>query len=364
MTPLTQVSAEVLEKLIVGFHGRELPGELRDLLAQGLGGVVLFPRNFSGPAELRALTDEIKSVAGRTVLIGIDQEGGTRFSLPEPFTQWLSPEDLGELGDADAVETQATALALELRSVGCNLDFAPMLDLHIHPDSPVTRGRSFGSDPQKVSHLGEAFARGLAKEGVLACAKHFPGHGDATADPHLDSAVFRGGLKRLKSAELVPFQTLISAKVPMIMTAHIFLPEIDAKFPASLSRTVLSGILRDARFDGVILADDLGMGAIANTWTPPESAVLTFQAGSDMALLCHDWKLVKPTFERLSLARSRGEFDDAEWRASHKRIERLREKLSSTDQVAPPLQVVGCKEHRMIVEEIRSQLAKKVGKFN
>jgi beta-N-acetylhexosaminidase len=359
MTP-TQVSAEVLEKLIVGFHGRELPGELRDLLEQGLGGVVLFPRNFNGSAELRALTDEIKSLVGHPVLIGIDQEGGTRFSLPEPFTQWVSPEDLGKLDNAELVEKQTAALARELRSVGCNLDFAPMLDLHMHPDSPVTRVRSFGSQAEKASRLGSAFARGLVKEGVLACAKHFPGHGDATVDPHLDSAVFRGDLKRLKSAELVPFQALISAKVPMIMTAHIFLPKIDAEFPASLSRKVLSGILRDAKFDGVILADDLAMGAIANTWTPMESAVRTFQAGSDMALLCHDWTLVAPSLQRLSLARSRGEFDDADWEASHKRIERLREKLKPTDQTPPALGVVGCEEHRAIVEEIRLQLAKKL----
>src|SRR5580700_7648623 len=121
MTPPTQVSAEVLEKLIVGFHSRQLPDELRDLLAQGLGGVVLFPRNFSDAAELKSLTAEIKR-AGKSVVIGIDQEGGTRFSLPEPFTQWVSPEELGKLDDEDLVEAQAAALARELRSVGCNLD--------------------------------------------------------------------------------------------------------------------------------------------------------------------------------------------------------------------------------------------------
>lgn len=360
MTPPTQVSAEVLEKLIVGFQGRELPSVLRDLLVQGLGGVVLFPRNFSGAAELKLLTAEIQRAAGQPVLIGIDQEGGTRFSLPAPFTQWVSPEELGKLDDSELVETQAAALARELRSVGCNLDFAPMLDLHSHPNSPVTLGRSFGSDPQKVSRLGAAFARGLAKEGILACAKHFPGHGDATVDPHLDLPIFRGDLERLMSTELVTFMELISAKVPMIMTAHIFLPEIDAKFPASLSRKILHGILRDADFDGVILADDLAMGAIAKVRAPAESAVLTFQAGSDMALICHDWNLVVPTIERLSSARNRGEFDQDEWEASHRRIERLQQKLRSEKEPIPALDVVGCAEHRAIVEKIRSQLNRKL----
>jgi len=356
MTPPTQVSAEVLEKLIVGFHGRELPDELRDLLAQGLGGVILFSRNFRGAAELKSLTAEIHRAAGQPVLIGIDQEGGTRFSLPEPFTQWASPEELGKLDDEELVERQAAALAHELRSVGCNLDFAPMLDLHSHPNSPVTLGRSFGSHPQKVSRLGAAFARGLAKEGILACAKHFPGHGDATVDPHLDLPIFRGDLKRLIATELVPFMELISAKVPMIMTAHIFLPEIDAKLPASLSRKILRGILRDANFYGVILADDLGMGAIAKLRAPAEAAVLTFQAGSDMALICHDWNLVAPTIERLSSARAQGEFDQDEWKASQRRIKRMRQKLLSAKKPIPGTDVVGCAEHHAIVEKIRSRL--------
>lgn len=360
MTPPTQVSAEVLEKLIVGFHGRQLPEELRDLLAKGIGGVVLFPRNFTGAAELKSLTEEIQRAASQPVLIGIDQEGGTRFSLPEPFTQWVSPEELGKLDAPELVEMQAAALARELRSVGCNLDFAPMLDLHSHPNSPVTLGRSFGSDPQKVSRLGAAFARGIAKEEVLACAKHFPGHGDATVDPHLDLPIFRGDLKRLMSTELVPFMELISAKVAMIMTAHIFLPEIDAKFPASLSRKILRGVLRDADFDGVILADDLAMGAIAKVRAPAESAVLTFQAGSDMALICHDWNLVAPTIERLCSARKGGEFDQDEWDVSHRRIERLRQNLLSAKEPIPALNVVGCAEHRAIVEKIRSHLDRKL----
>jgi beta-glucosidase-like glycosyl hydrolase len=253
MTP-APVSAEVLEKLMVGFRGRDLTGELRDLLAQGLGGVVLFPRNFSGPAELRALTGEIERAAGHPVLIGIDQEGGTRFSLPEPFAQWVSPEALGKLDDGELVETQARALARELHSVGCNLNFAPLLDLHMHPDSPVTRVRSLGADAEKVSRL--------------------------------DLGLSRAGLPKQESW---PARNIFQAMETLPST---------------------------------------------HTWTPAESAVLTFQAGSDMALLCHDWKLVKPSLEGLRLARSRGELEDAESQASHKRIERLQQRSKIADQTS------------------------------
>jgi beta-N-acetylhexosaminidase len=362
MTRTSQVPRGVLEKFILGFDGRKFPDELRDLLAAGLGGVVIFPRNFGSAEELQSLTAEIDRAAGQPVLIGIDQEGGTRFSLPVPFTQWVSPQELGLLDDEVLVERQAASLARELRAVGCNLDFAPMLDLHTQPNSPVTLGRSFGSQPQKVARLGTAFANALASEGVLACAKHFPGHGDTVVDPHQDLPVFGGPRERLRSAELVPFMSLVAAKVPMIMTAHILLPEIDAELPASLSRKILRGILREAQFDGVILADDLGMGAITKLRSAEDSAALAFQAGSDMALLCHEGALVGTVLERISSARSRGEFDDSEWELSHRRIERLRQRLRSADRRTHALEVVGSAEHRAIAEEIRSRLNKKLAK--
>ncbi len=248
---------------MLGFDGDSLPGKLAEYLARGLAGVVLYQRNFANAERLQKLTAAIRQAAGRPVLIGIDQEGGTRFALREPFTTWPSAAELGRLGDVDSVEQVARAIATELRAVGCNLNFAPMLDLHVNPESPVTKDRSFGSDPNHVARMGATFDRGLRRGGLLSCAKHFPGHGDAVVDPHLDLPVFGGTMERLESAELVPFAAAVAAGVPLVMTAHILLPLIDPENPASLSRTMLDGVLRRRlRFDGVILADDLGMGAI------------------------------------------------------------------------------------------------------
>jgi beta-N-acetylhexosaminidase len=357
MTRPPQLPREVLEKFILGFEGRSLPDELRKYLAAGLGGVILFPRNFSAADELNSLTREIRRVAGGPVSIGIDQEGGTRFSLPEPFTQWVSPEQLGRLDDADLVERQARALARELSAVGCNLNFAPMLDLRLQPNSPVTKGRSFGCDPEKVARLGAASARGLAAGGVLACAKHFPGHGDTAIDPHLDLPVFRGSGERLRKTELVPFAAAIAAGVPMIMTAHISLPAVDADWPASLSHKLLSGILREEMgYGGIILADDLGMGAIAKRWTPAEAATRTFAAGSDMALICRDWKLVRPALKGVAKAFVDGRFDREAWNSSRTRIGALRDSLKNSKLKKQPLSAVGCAEHRELVREIRERL--------
>ena len=150
---------------MLGFEGDSLSAELKDDLAAGLAGVVLYSRNFRSAEHLRALTTKIREVAGRPVLIGIDQEGGTRFALKEPFALWPSAAQLGRIGDSALTEKVARAMAMELRAVGCNLNFAPMLDVHVNRDSPVTTDRSFGTDPHLVARMGVVFDRGLRAVG-------------------------------------------------------------------------------------------------------------------------------------------------------------------------------------------------------
>jgi beta-N-acetylhexosaminidase len=347
---------------MLGFPGRELSQELTELLAGGLAGVAIYPRNFRDVAELSRLTHAIRQAAARPVLIGIDQEGGTKFSFGEPFTPWPSPAELGRLGDCIAVEQMAHAMARELRAAGVNLNFAPMLDLATNPNSPVTSGRSFGSDPQHVAQMGCAFLRGLQAEGVLACAKHFPGHGDAAVDPHLDLPRFDGTRERLIAQELVPFSSAIKAGVQAIMTAHILIPRVDSASPASLSRELLQSILREQlAFDGIILADDLGMGAIARHYRIGESVVKTLQAGTDIAMLCHDWAIVAPALEAVAEALSgngqQAKIDARLRTQSRTRIERLRHRLREIEKAeAPPLDVVGCSEHRALAAEIRARI--------
>jgi len=354
--PGTHRKTQVLQKFLLGFRGTTLPDELAALLEQGLAGVAIFHRNFENPEGLRLLTDGIRLAAGRAVLIGVDQEGGTKFSLPEPFTQWPSPSRLGRLDDAQLAEQMARAMAREIRAAGCNLNFAPMLDLAMNPASPVTHHRSFGADPHKVAQLGAAFIRGLAAEKVLSCAKHFPGHGDTQVDPHEDLPVFHGTAERLGRVELVPFAEAISAGVPVIMTAHILLPQIDRERPASLSRTVLLRKLRQQLgFGGLILADDLGMGAIAHRFGPGEAAVETFLAGSDLALLCHDWAAVGPAFEAVRKALESRRFNTDEWQASQRRIQELCSRTEPGTRESDSLEVVGCAEHRALAAEIRAR---------
>jgi beta-N-acetylhexosaminidase len=354
--PETNPRDSVLARFMLGFPGHSLPSELAEYLAQGLAGVAIYRRNFASIEQLLDLTAAIREAAKRPVLIGIDQEGGTRFALEKPFTRWPSATELGQSGDVEATEQIACAMAAELRAAGCNLDFAPMLDLHVNPESPVTRDRSFGSDPNLVARMGAAFNRGLRQGGVLSCAKHFPGHGDATVDPHLDLPVFAGTMERLESAELVPFVAAVASDTQLIMTAHILLPQIDADNPASLSRLMLDQVLRRGmKFDGIILADDLGMGAIAKRYGPGDAAVRAIRAGTDIAMLCHNWVAVAPAIKAVGKARDEEKFDEKEWQSSLTRIERVCN-LAEKREKRPKIEIIGSEKNEQLADEIRSRL--------
>jgi beta-N-acetylhexosaminidase len=347
----------VARRFMAGFEGTTLPSAMRELLAQGLAGVAVYARNFTNIEGLARLNEEIRAAANGRVLIGMDQEGGTRFSLPAPFTQWPSPAELGAMGDENAVREVARAIGRELSAVGCNLNFAPMLDLHINPSSPVTQVRSFGNDPALVGRMGAALLAGLADTGVLGCAKHFPGHGDTYVDPHKNLPVFHETAERLEQVELVPFSAAIAAGVATIMTAHILLPKIDAEFPASLSRKMLTKTLRERmKFQGLILADDLGMGAITKRCTPSDAAVATFAAGTDIAMLCHDTGLIPDAFLATTHAVQQGILRQEEWIAAGERIERVLASLGKAKTNS--LDVVGCAEHKDLAAQLREKIAR------
>src|SRR5216684_239635 len=364
MGKTSQLDSSVAARFLLGFEGNSLTGEMGALLEQGLAGVAIFPRNFSSLEGLRSFTAEIRRAAGQPVLVGMDAEPGGPFSLSEPFTQWPAAADLGALDDAALVEQLAQAIGTELRAVGVNLNFAPMLDLHVHPGSPVTSERSFGSRPHQVARLGRAFLGGLLKQGVLACAKHFPGHGDAQVDPHEELPVFQGAAARLDGMELVPFAAAVAAGVPAIMTAHILLPQIDPRWPATLSRKMLTEMLRERMgFRGVILADDLGMGAIRKRYGIGEAAIASIKAGSDIIMICHDASAVEPALQAVKGARAAGLFAESEWQASVERIRAVQgaaEEITKTSSAS--LDVVGCAAHRALAAEIRSRIARALGK--
>lgn len=301
MTPLTRESdgAEtrrlkraVGQLLTVGFDGPSLPPELaRRIAASEVGGVMLFRPNIQSPAQVASLVTEVRAAAvGGGVespcLVAIDQEGGLVQRLRDPLTAWPDMLSVGTANDLARTEHVGRALGGELAALGIGWDFAPVLDVHTNPDNPVIGNRAFGRAPDVVAAQALAFWRGLRAAGVIGCGKHFPGHGDTRTDSHLDLPVVEHDIDRLRQVELAPFAAAARAGIDAIMTAHVLFPALDADWPATLSRRILTDLLRqEMGFSGVIVSDDLGMKAVADRYAIEDLAVGAVAAGADILLI-------------------------------------------------------------------------------
>jgi beta-N-acetylhexosaminidase len=266
--------------LLPGFAGTRAPGWVLRHLEGGLGGVVLFGRNVAEPEQVAALTAELRA-ARPDAVIGIDEEGGDVTRL-EARTGSSYPGNLalGAAGDVELTRAVAASIGAELAAVGIGLDLAPVADVNTNPDNPVIGVRSFGADAGQVAAHTAAFVAGLQSAGVAACVKHFPGHGDTSVDSHLDLPVAAGGREALEVA-LEPFRAAIAAGVRAVMTAHLVVPALDTA-PATLSRAVLTGLLRERLgFRGLVVTDGLEMAAISSTVGLAEGAVRAIAAGAD-----------------------------------------------------------------------------------
>jgi beta-N-acetylhexosaminidase len=280
---------QVGQLLVAGFDGAQLPVELKSIAREfGLGGVILFSRNVVEPEQVAEVCYE----AGRLVpdlplWVSVDQEGGRVARLKAPFTEWPPMATLGRSGDVKLAERFARALAAELKAVGFNLDFTPVLDVLTNPKNPVIGDRALAGKADDVARLGTAIIRTLQGEGIAACGKHFPGHGDTGIDSHHQLPIVEHPPERLRDVEWVPFRAAIDAEVAAIMTGHVLVPALDEQHPATLSRTIVTKTLREElRYDGVVFSDDLEMKAIANDYTVPSAAVLAIDAGCDAFLIC------------------------------------------------------------------------------
>lgn len=284
-----RVTARASATLLPGFVGTALPEWLKARLSDGLAGVCLFGGNIVSREQLRRLTDQIRA-ANPHALIAIDEEGGDVTRLyHETGSPWPGNAVLGRIDDPVYTEAVAAAVGWELRSVGVNLDFAPDVDINSNPNNPVIGVRSFGADPTLVARHGAAWVCGLEVTSVAASAKHFPGHGDTAADSHLALPVIDLPLAGLRARELLPFVAAIAAGARTIMTSHILLPQVDPTGPATFSRVILRGLLREELgFEGVIVSDALDMKGASGEIGIAAAAVRALAAGCDLLCLGTD----------------------------------------------------------------------------
>jgi beta-N-acetylhexosaminidase len=326
------------------FHGYSAPD---DILAGVRGGTIgafcLFNFNVASLVQLRALTQSLMEAArqgGQPIpLIGIDQEGGQLMAVTHGATELPGNMALGATRSTVLAEQAGRLLARELLALGINLNFAPSLDINSNPANPVIGVRSFGDNPALVGDLGEALIRGLQREGVVATAKHFPGHGDTGIDPHHDAPALHQPLERIQRMELAPFRQAIGAGVRAIMSAHILFNALDSELPATLSPTILTRLLREEMgFEGIIMTDAMDMNAVSRHGGL-RAVTQALRAGADIVLLGHlphQQQLMQHTSH---LANPH----------SLRRIHSVRAALPSE---LPPLNVVGSLEHQQIAQDI------------
>lgn len=361
MSPLA-LRRQIGQLLIAGFTGHQPSVELKSMAREfGLGGVILFARNVVEPAQVAELCYEAATLTPETpAWVSVDQEGGRVARLKAPFTEWPPMSSLGQSGDPGLAARFARSLAAELKAVGITLDFAPVLDVHTNPKNPVIGDRAIADKAADVAMLGATIVRAMQAEGVAACGKHFPGHGDTTTDSHFELPLVEHPPERLREVEFLPFRAAIEAGVATIMTAHVLVPALDEQRPATLSRAIITGLLRgELGYDGVILSDDLEMKALAADHAVPEAAVLALAAGCDGVLICSgDHDAQAAALEAIVHAVEDQRLSISQVEESLRRHQRTKERFLAAGIAPRPLaasalrRALGRAEHQQVADEM------------
>jgi beta-N-acetylhexosaminidase len=315
-------------------------------------GIILFRRNYTGPAALAVLCTELHSVfSTHRLLIALDHEGGRVHRVGPPFTHFPPAGQIGKTGSVTFAYRVVLAMCHELRRVRIDIDFAPVLDVLSNPANIVIGDRSFSSDPYQVALFGRALVRGLRESGVIPCGKHFPGHGGTLMDSHEDLPQDDRRREALDRIDLYPFQQAIREGIEMLMTAHVRYPTLDPEFPATISPTIITGLLRQQmHYAGVVVTDDLEMGAIVRHATVEQTVINALNAGADMMLVCHKIELALAARDRCLRALEKGTLSQQRMEEAVQRINALRHAHHSRQEFSPPPP----REHEyaQLVEEI------------
>jgi len=349
----SELETQAARLFTVGFHGKTVSSDLSLLLARGVAGVVSFSRNLGEPSEIAETTNAIKRHAGRPITLALDQEGGKVARLRRGFSELPSMRALGETGSAALTREVGALIGRELRAVGFDLNYAPVLDVDTNPDNPVIGSRSFGRTAELVSELGVALANGLSLAGVAACGKHFPGHGDTHQDSHLSLPRLPHSLERLEQVELRPFAAAIAAKIPALMTAHVIFEPLDPVYPATMSRAVLHGLLREKlRYDGLVVSDDLEMRAIADHYQVEDTVVLGLEAGVDQFLCCHTAELAHRAIDAVVHAVESGRVSRERLATANRRVQTFTTRYAHPPLEKLDLSVLRCEAHLALLERV------------
>lgn len=363
MAKRSELEAKLAQMFIVGVPGTELskPSEefLRDYQP---GGIIYFAANYETPALLAEMSEAIQDTRDRQrnlpLFISVDHEGGKVQRFRKPFTHFPEPMDIGDIGSPKLAFMVAEVMARELRAVGVNVDYHPLCDIHTRDSNPVIGRRAFGRDDETVSKMASAMVRGFVANKMVACAKHYPGHGDTTVDSHYDLPKVDVPWDELLQRELKPFQRAIKSRVDMIMTAHMLNSALDPVYPATLSFTTITTKLRkELRFNRIIITDDMQMDAVAKHFGEEDMIALAINAGCDILLYRHEEKGRKAMDVAFKFLRE-GRISAESVEASYARIKEVKERMLLPLQplVMEDLRrVIGCEAHQEVLNMVREK---------
>jgi beta-glucosidase-like glycosyl hydrolase len=324
------------QMIIAGVNGTQVDEPTENLvMRKKVGGFIFYSDHLTGPEQTVHFLNDLKTANNENplpLLLSVDQEGGNVTRLPGELLNFPTNQTIGDLNDPDVSYKLGSLLGKELKEYGFNVDFAPVLDVNSNPANPIIGDRSFSPDPDIVSKLGIQTMKGIQSQNIISTIKHFPGHGDTSVDSHLELPVVNKSRQELESLELIPFTRAIENGADLIMVAHILLPEIDDTYPSSLSKGVITDLLRNKlNYQGAVITDDLTMKAITNHYGIGQAAVQSVKAGSDLILIAHDARKALAAIEAIKSAVKNGELSEERIDESVKRIINLKQKYHLKD---------------------------------
>jgi len=348
------IEEKIGQLVIVGLDGYKVDDNVREMIEEyHVGGFIIYKKNVETVEQLVNLTNTLKaanSVNKIPLFISVDEEGGQVTRMPEGIRKLPASGKLGELNDEKLAYEIGKLLGMELKYFGFNMNFAPVLDINSNPENPVIGKRAFGADEDIVSRLGIEAMKGIQSEGVISVVKHFPGHGDTSVDSHIGLPRVDHGLDRLRGFELVPFARAIENGADAIMVAHILFPQIDPNNPATLSSTIIGGILKEEMgFEGLVVTDDMTMGAIIKNYSIGDAVVKSVLAGSDIVLVCHEYEYEVEAITAIREAVEEGLISTDRIDESVYKILKLKNKYGLNDS---PVQIPNIEELNRKIDDI------------
>ncbi|WP_262675148.1 beta-N-acetylhexosaminidase [Paenibacillus sp. J5C2022] len=323
--------------MIIGLNGTEPDAFAKEMIQMHkVGGFILYGDNIDNAEQTLALLNGLKELNaaedGIPLLLSVDQEGGRVSRLPDEYRPLPKAMSVGSKDDERYTRLTGQALGIAVKSLGFNMNFAPVLDINSNPKNPVIGDRAYGTDAASVTEHGMLAMEGIRSEGVIPVVKHFPGHGDTSVDSHIDLPVVGKSLEQLEQLELVPFREAIRQDADVIMVAHLLLPQLDKDYPSSLSKEIVTGLLREQlQYDGVVVTDDMTMGGITDGYGVAEAAVKSLQAGTDLILVGHNNKDQLAAWNAIKQSIEDGQLSEQRLDQSVDRIMRLKQKYELND---------------------------------